>query len=74
MLGASRAPHLALTGDQGVGVHAKALHVAVVQGDAKVILQEGELQESKLGVSEVWSSAQRYMTMFGQHFASPAAA
>lgn len=50
--GASRTPHLALTGDQGVGVHSKALHVAVVQRDAKVILQEGELQGAKLGCQE----------------------
>ena len=33
----------ALLVDQRVGVHAKALHVAVVGGDANVILQEGEL-------------------------------
>ena len=34
----------ALLVDEGVGVHAKALHVAVVQRDADVVLQEGELQ------------------------------
>ena len=30
--------------DEGVGVHAKALHVAVVQRHAHIILQKGELQ------------------------------
>ena len=30
--------------DEGVGVHAKALHVAVVQRNAHIILQEGELR------------------------------
>ena len=30
--------------DEGEGVHAEALHVAVVGGDADVIQQEGELQ------------------------------
>ena len=30
--------------DEGVGVHAKALHVAVVQRHAHIILQECELQ------------------------------
>ena len=34
---------LALLVDQSEGVHSKALHVAVVEGDAHVILQEGEL-------------------------------
>ena len=34
---------LALLVDEGEGVHPEALHVAVVQGDADVILQEGEL-------------------------------
>jgi len=36
--------HTALLIDEGVGVHAKALHVAVVGGDADVVLQEGELR------------------------------
>ena len=36
--------HAALLVDEGVGVHAKALHVAVVQRDPNVVLQEGELQ------------------------------
>ena len=36
---------LALLVDESEGVHSKALHVAVVQGDANVILQEGELQK-----------------------------
>ena len=35
---------LALLVDESEGVHSKALHVAIVQGDANVILQEGELQ------------------------------
>ena len=35
---------LALLVDESEGVHPKALHVAIVQGDANVILQEGELQ------------------------------
>ena len=38
---------LALLVDQGESVHSKALHVAVVQGNANVILQEGELQDTK---------------------------
>ena len=67
---ASRTPHLALTGDQGVGVHAKALHVPVVQRDAKVILQEGELQGAKAGVSRLQSSARRYMKVHRQDFAN----
>ena len=39
---------LALLVDEGEGVHTKALHVTVVQGDANVILQEGELQTSAM--------------------------
>ena len=31
--------------DERVGVHAKALHVAVVLGDAHVVLQERELRQ-----------------------------
>ncbi len=38
---------LALLVDQGVGVHAKALHVAVIGRDAHVILQESELHNRK---------------------------
>ena len=34
--------HLAVPGQQGVGVHAEPLHVAVVEGDADVVEQEGE--------------------------------
>ena len=33
----------ALPVDEGVGVHAKALHVAVVERDAEVVQQKGEL-------------------------------
>lgn len=36
--------NLALLIDEGEGVHPKALHVAVVQGNAHIVLQEGELQ------------------------------
>lgn len=35
---------LALLVDQGEGVHSKALHVTIIQWDAYVILEEGELQ------------------------------
>lgn len=35
---------LPLLVDEGEGVHPEALHVAVVQGNAHIILQEGELQ------------------------------
>ena len=43
---------LALLVDEGEGVHPKALHVAVVQGDADVVLQEGELQSKTSGCQE----------------------
>lgn len=36
--------NLSLLVDEGEGVHPKALHVAVVQGNAHIVLQEGELQ------------------------------
>ena len=35
--------HLARLVDEGVGVHAKALHVPVVLGHSNVVQQEGEL-------------------------------
>ena len=38
---------LALLVDQSEGVHSKALHVAVVQRDAHIILQEGELHSTE---------------------------
>lgn len=38
----------ALPVDQGEGVHSETLHVAVVQGDTHVILQEGELHGSNI--------------------------
>lgn len=39
--------NLALLVDEGEGVHPKALHVAVVQGNAHIVLQERELQPTK---------------------------
>ena len=39
---------LALLVDEGEGVHPKALHVAVVQGNAHIILQKGELQRHNI--------------------------
>ena len=41
-LSLSLPPHLAVPGQQGEGVHAKAFHVAVVEGDADIVQQEGE--------------------------------
>ena len=35
---------LALLVNEGEGVHPKALHVAVVQGNAHIVLQKGELR------------------------------
>ena len=44
---------LAALADQRVGVHAKALHVAVVLGNAHVILQEGELRAAGPGAQQL---------------------
>lgn len=39
---------LALFVDEGEGVHPKALHVTIVEGDTHIILQEGELQKGTI--------------------------
>ena len=39
---------LALLVDEGEGMHSKAFHVTVVQRNAYVILQEGELQRHEI--------------------------
>ena len=44
---------LALLVDEGESVHSKALHVAVVQRNAHIILQEGELQRQKAAACPV---------------------